>query len=135
VLGRAAPAALVAVAALADLAHAGSFAFYVLVVAVPVAAAASLTAFGELVAVRADCAGEGATGVRSAFSTLALALTVFAGALHAQAVFGGPPARVAIPVVAAAFLTAAIAAVVRPARVAATGREARAEADELFEAA
>jgi hypothetical protein len=134
-VGRVAPAALLGVAALADLGHAGSLAFYLLLAAVPVAAAASLNAFGDLVDGRAASADEGTAGVGAAFSTLAVALTVFAGALHASVLFGGTAPRASLPVAVAALAAAGIAAAVRPARTGAAGGEARSEADELFEAA
>ena len=56
VLRRAIPVALVVSAALADISSAPQLAFYVLVVAVPFAAAAALAAYGELV----DAAERGA---------------------------------------------------------------------------
>ena len=108
---RAAPAALLGAAGLADLAGAHTLAFYVLFITVPVAAAAALATFGALVDARRETAEETALGARAAFSTLALALTVFAGALHASAEFGASMPAAATPVLVAALAAAALATV------------------------
>lgn len=109
-LRRLAPAALAAAALLADLGGAHGFAFYAILVAVPAGAAASLAAFGDLVEARAGCAPDGIRAFRAGFSTFALALTVFAGMLHASAAGGGGIPRIAFSALVGALAGNALAA-------------------------
>jgi hypothetical protein len=69
------PVALIVSAGLADVAGRPSFAFYLLLAAIPVIVAATLASYGDLVA------GEGGSPVRTALWTVALAVVVATVAL------------------------------------------------------
>jgi hypothetical protein len=111
VLRRGVPVGLAVTAALADVASAPALAFYALVLAVPFAAAAALSAYGELV----DAAEAGRERryerLQTALSTSALAFLVIGGAARAPAVGEGVVPAFAISSLAACLLALLVQAV------------------------
>lgn len=92
---------LVLFAALADARGLGGLGTLLLVAAVPAAAAAALTVFGELVQLPARARGVAAARVESALGAIGLATIVVAAAARAGAVDGAgvPPLAVSAVVV------------------------------------
>lgn len=131
---RAAPVPALLGAALADLGGARGLAFWLLFLAVPVGGVCALAAFGELVEVHAGRAPEGLRALRTALSTLALALTVFAGLLHAATLGGGRVPRAGESALVAALLASLAVSALGLAREPAGGSAAAAEGERMLEA-
>lgn len=98
------PFALLLAGALADAAGGQAAAFYLLFVAVPMAAAVSLACWGELVDARVACREEGFRLAQAALCGLALALIVGAAAAHAPALHGGAVPRLGVTALVAALV-------------------------------
>jgi hypothetical protein len=99
------PIVLVLAAAVADASGLRTVATYLLVAAVPAAAAAALTVFGELVQRPGRSRGVGLARTEAALSALALVAVVVAGAARGAAVEGA-----GVPPLAVSALVACIAA-------------------------
>ena len=114
-LGRALSVALVLAAALADARGGHELAFYLLVGAVPTAAIAALSTFGDLVEMPGRASGHAAARLDALLSALALLSVLVAAAARGQATEGVPPLGAsALVACLAVFVAQALVALFAP---------------------
>ena len=134
--GRAFSVALVLSAALADARGAHELAFYLLVGAVPAAAIAALSTFGDLVEMPGRARGQAAARLDALLSALALLSVLVGAAARGQASDGVPPlAASALVACVAVFVAQALLALFGPAPGAETLVARDDEAERVAEAA